>query len=196
VRPCEVADIVRGLITVQTPYAGSPAAADLLAFPALADLVAKALELLIGLPPGRGVTGNKHSTDVESTTTPPPIRAFTLQVSHDPITVEWLFSMTLLLIYPEGKACSDIVRVVVLNDPAGGERQAVAGAPARPDLPAPPPGVPPALPAARPLPVWQLPQLHPIQGRGVLQNKHLTDVEPPPPPHVSSARPCEHSPCR
>jgi len=46
--------LLRGLITVQTPYAGSPAAADLLAFPALADLVAKALELLIGLPPGDG----------------------------------------------------------------------------------------------------------------------------------------------
>jgi hypothetical protein len=59
----------RGLITVQTPYAGSPAAADLLAFPALADLVAKALELLIGLPPGRGGTENKHQTDVESAIT-------------------------------------------------------------------------------------------------------------------------------
>jgi hypothetical protein len=54
VHEAQLSGIVRGLITVQSPYAGSPIAADLLAFPALADLVAKALELLIGLPPGDG----------------------------------------------------------------------------------------------------------------------------------------------
>lgn len=54
VHEAQLSGIVRGLITVQTPYAGSPIATDLLAFPALADLVAKALELLVGLPPGDG----------------------------------------------------------------------------------------------------------------------------------------------
>ena len=50
----QLSGIVRGLITVQCPYAGSPIAADLLSSPALSELVAKALELLVGLPPGGG----------------------------------------------------------------------------------------------------------------------------------------------
>lgn len=54
VHEAQLSGIVRGLITVQTPYAGSPIATDLLAFPVLTDLVARALELLIGLPPGDG----------------------------------------------------------------------------------------------------------------------------------------------
>jgi len=69
----------------------------------------------------RGGIENKDSTDVES---PRLLRAsriaFSLKVSHVPILVECSFSMTLLPIYPEGKSCSDVGPVLVLNDPNTG----------------------------------------------------------------------------
>lgn len=50
----ELSGIVRGLVASQCPYGGSPIASDLLAFPALEELTARALELLVGLPAGEG----------------------------------------------------------------------------------------------------------------------------------------------
>jgi len=47
---------------------------------------------------GRGVHDNDHSTDVESPPPPPP--------------------RVCMSVYPEIKACSDLGRVLVLNDPA------------------------------------------------------------------------------
>jgi len=44
---------------------------------------------------GRGVIQNKHSSDVESPPFP-HVRAFTLEVCRAPISLECLFSMTLL----------------------------------------------------------------------------------------------------
>jgi len=43
--------------------------------------------------------------------------AFTLKASRAPISVECVFSMTVLAIRPEGKTCFDLRRVLVLNDP-------------------------------------------------------------------------------
>jgi len=42
--------------------------------------------------------------------------SFTLKVKHALILVECLFAMTLLLIHPEGKTCSDLGRVLVCVD--------------------------------------------------------------------------------
>ena len=57
--------------------------------------------------PGQGVLENKHSTDVESACCPPR------------------FCMS---IHTQGKSCSDIRRVIVLNDPpAGAASPAVPG---------------------------------------------------------------------
>ena len=50
----ELSGVVRGLVASQCPYGGSPIASDLLAFPALEELTARALELLVGLPAGEG----------------------------------------------------------------------------------------------------------------------------------------------
>ena len=48
----ELSGVVRGLVASQCPYGGSPIASDLLAFPALEKLTARALESLVGLPAG------------------------------------------------------------------------------------------------------------------------------------------------
>lgn len=50
----ELSGVVRGLVASQCPYGGSPIASDLLAFPALEKLTARALESLVGLPAGEG----------------------------------------------------------------------------------------------------------------------------------------------
>ena len=50
----ELSGVVRGLVASQCPYGGSPIASDLLAFPALEELTARALESLVGLPAGEG----------------------------------------------------------------------------------------------------------------------------------------------
>ena len=47
-----LAEHVRGLVTVQSPYGGSPIAADLLAEPTLAKAVEVILEKLVGAPAG------------------------------------------------------------------------------------------------------------------------------------------------
>lgn len=49
-----LAQHVRGLVTVQSPYGGSPIAADLLAEPTLAKAVEVILEKLVGAPAGEG----------------------------------------------------------------------------------------------------------------------------------------------
>jgi hypothetical protein len=47
---------VRGLVTVQSPYGGSPVAADLLAEPTLARAVEVILERLVGAPRGAALS--------------------------------------------------------------------------------------------------------------------------------------------